>query len=463
MTAIGSGKVAGARRAASSPVFAGCLCLLLTFLVQLWFYTPELNWSWPLASRYFPIMADAFLHGQVSMRPRPSPQLLALRDPYDPIANKPYRWHDATLYDGKFYLYWGPVPGLATAAVSLALRIDPLKLNDQMILLVATMGMTAVVIALTYRLCAAVFPGAGAWEAAIPALAFGLSTPVLKAMNVYGASIASAQFFLLAGILAAWTGLSGERRLIWLTTAGICWTLSVGSRVSLAPAVGVVALLTFWRAGLGTSRRHWMAGFLAVFIPLLLGGVGLADYNYERFGSIWESGWKYQLSGENEHALPMSDLISYRYIPANLLNYLIPPPTLQSKYPYVQARSWQWGADFFKLGKPYHIEPVSGFLWTQPLLLLALFRTKMRPMDAWLCSCLWAAAVIGIVPSLMVWAVTLRFSMDAFPCLSILAAIGYFRLLSVSGEKHKWVTRGALLVLLVQVVIAANLAVRPSA
>src|SRR5580658_6730080 len=103
MTAIGSGEVAGARRAAFSPVFAGCLCLFLTFLVQLWFYTPEMNWSWPLASRYFPIMADAFLHGQVSMRPRPSPGLLALRDPYDPIANKPFRWHDATLYDGKFY------------------------------------------------------------------------------------------------------------------------------------------------------------------------------------------------------------------------------------------------------------------------------------------------------------------------------------------------------------------------
>ena len=46
----------------------------------------------------------------------PRPELLALPDPHDPVHSAPYRLHDVTLYDGKYYLYWGPVLGLFHAA-----------------------------------------------------------------------------------------------------------------------------------------------------------------------------------------------------------------------------------------------------------------------------------------------------------------------------------------------------------
>ena len=39
-------------------------------------------------------------------------------DPYDPVQNAPYRLHDAILYDGHFYLYFGPSPGGAALPAS---------------------------------------------------------------------------------------------------------------------------------------------------------------------------------------------------------------------------------------------------------------------------------------------------------------------------------------------------------
>ncbi len=42
----------------------------------------------------------------------PDPRLLSLPDPYDPSVNAPYRLHDASLFNGRYYLYYGPTPAL---------------------------------------------------------------------------------------------------------------------------------------------------------------------------------------------------------------------------------------------------------------------------------------------------------------------------------------------------------------
>src|SRR5271170_3296922 len=60
-------------------------------------------------------LADGFLHGQLSLPARPDPRLLVLTNPYDPKANAGLRLDDAVLFNGKYYIYWGPVPALLTA------------------------------------------------------------------------------------------------------------------------------------------------------------------------------------------------------------------------------------------------------------------------------------------------------------------------------------------------------------
>ncbi len=57
-------------------------------------------------AEYYSPLADAFARGQTHLPVEPAPELLALPDPYDPVANAPYRFHDALLYQGRYYLYW---------------------------------------------------------------------------------------------------------------------------------------------------------------------------------------------------------------------------------------------------------------------------------------------------------------------------------------------------------------------
>src|SRR5688572_26557275 len=54
-------------------------------------------------SRY-DLMADGFQRGHLYIAQRPSPKLLAQEDPFHPD-NKPLWMWDATLYQGRIYLY----------------------------------------------------------------------------------------------------------------------------------------------------------------------------------------------------------------------------------------------------------------------------------------------------------------------------------------------------------------------
>ena len=79
--------------------------------VVAWVGGPARNWHGQ-TSEYYALLTDAFLAGQTSLLVQPAAELLALPNPYDPIANGRFRLHDATLYHGKYYLYFGPTPAI---------------------------------------------------------------------------------------------------------------------------------------------------------------------------------------------------------------------------------------------------------------------------------------------------------------------------------------------------------------
>ena len=56
-------------------------------------------------------LATAFLRGQTSLSVTPAPLLALAPDPFDPKL-KPLWYWDAALYQGRYYLYWGPAPAL---------------------------------------------------------------------------------------------------------------------------------------------------------------------------------------------------------------------------------------------------------------------------------------------------------------------------------------------------------------
>jgi hypothetical protein len=76
------------------------------------YYPPKVG---PNVEDRYNLLTDGFTHGQLSFRVQPPSGLLALENPYDPVANLPYRagdagYHDVSLYKGRFYLYFGPTP-----------------------------------------------------------------------------------------------------------------------------------------------------------------------------------------------------------------------------------------------------------------------------------------------------------------------------------------------------------------
>ncbi len=80
-------------------------------IVYIWFVSTGLWISWPNETSYYDLLATAFSHGQLAVDLQPDPALLTMENVYEPGNREgiPVLW-DASLYNGKYYLYWGPLP-----------------------------------------------------------------------------------------------------------------------------------------------------------------------------------------------------------------------------------------------------------------------------------------------------------------------------------------------------------------
>jgi hypothetical protein len=445
------------------------LVLILVAGVQLWISTAGFA-AWSRGSRYVSLMADAFLHGQLSLTISPPPELLALPDPYDPLANSRYRLQDVLLYNGKYYLYWGPAPALLTAAVCRVIGVTP-DFTDQHLVFVFAFGGVIAACVLAFGARAKFFPQLGLGTILMPVISLGLGAPVLFTLArpaIYEAEICAGQFFLLAGFCAAFRGMtrppanraSATR---WLTAAGILWALSAGSRISLIPGIAVTEAVTLWF--LFRSPRRSIMAALGLIAPLVAAVALLGCFNYARFHSFTEFGLRWQLAGRNEHAQSPDDLFRLRYLPINAYCYLLAAPLWLGEFPFVRAPGHLPAfAHLFNLPDGFRIESVVGLIWSQPVFifailgLLVLLRRKPIPPDSdrsdhslkvWLTTSLATAAFLGFAPALVFETVTMRYLLDAVPCLTILAALGYWRVLDSLPPQRRRLANGVVALLLI--------------
>jgi hypothetical protein len=431
---------------------AAALAALLSAIVllYLWLISAGLMTSWPEYTAKYDLLADAFLHGQTHLLLEPPSELLALSDPYDPVANAPYRLHDALLYRGHYYLYWGPAPALLAALVKgvAGFRSVP----DASLVFAFLLGYLLSVALLLFEVRRQYFP-ALRWGMVLPGIlvaALGNPLPFLLARaGVYEAAITGGQFFLVAGLYWGITAFRGKWGLCWrLALAGLCWALAVHCRLSLGPAVAVLTLLLVWRL----YRRSLRAlPFCALAAPLVLGAFLLGLYNDLRFGSWTDFGLRYQLSGLGTPAALDPIMTSSRYVLPNASRYLFGRPQLQDTFPFVTA---PWRVDPVPLPPTFHIpyyylrEPVAGICFTSPFALLAalplLFlvrslgarlRSRSAPPPSrpeagagWVALLLACAALLGIAPPLFLVGSTMRYLADTSPALLLLATLGFWQL-----------------------------------
>jgi hypothetical protein len=390
-------------------------------------------------NHYFGQLAEGFSQGH-TWYPMTVPQwVLNLPNPYDPGTNGSFRGegaHDLTLFNGRLYSYWGPVPALMLWLLAVITRVPPHIFDDAHLVLLFVTGLLMVSTVFILKLRDRFFPDQPIWAAILCIFVTGLAAPNLAMLArpaVYEVAIAGTEFFLILGLLLAFIGIDGEPRLAWLAAAAVCWSLALGCGINMAPAIAVVALLTLWYC-----RSDRISAAVCLGLPLVATVASLLYYNHVRFGSFTEFGTRYQLAGIDQTRAPLYPLFRWHYVPFNVLRYLVSPPLLESHFPFIIG--WLPGPGLrrqFHLPEAYLMEEnLIGVVWSVPFLWYSIWAARVAPgTGRWLAGSLALSGLAGIFPALMLPASTERFLNHATCSFCLLAALGFFG--ALSGQRPR--------------------------
>jgi len=428
--------------------------------------------SWPETTNYYHLLADGFRAGETHLLVEPDPRLLEIKNPYV-VGNRgdiPYLW-DASLFDGKYFLYWGPAPAMFVIALE---WITQSPVGDHHLVWffsILTVLFLMLILRMFWR---EVFPQLSTASVIPVALAAALINPMLWLVSrpaVYEAAVAGGQAFFMGGVFCLapllWRNRLHRGRIALGSTL---WVLAVGSRISLVFAVlllplglALFMLLSTRRAGGAWRDVMTKLGFL--LSPLILGAVLLAWYNFDRFGSIFELGQRYQL-GQLNMRDNFNQVLTLRNIPMNLYNYLLNPPSWLNVFPYLKPA---WGVYAipvlrYTASETYSTEKVTGILLASPVVIFGLL-----PVAGWLRALwhniglradakipthnpfvgaplgnLYTGLTIGVcllgLPMLAVSFISMRHEFDIVPLLFLCAVEGYaiaWQRTSVRSRQHR--------------------------
>src|SRR5262245_9206169 len=106
--------------------------LLFLCISLLYMYASAVSpYSW---KNYYGTLGEGFLSGHTYLSVPVPPEVIALAEPYNPRDRKvPFLW-DASLYQGHYYLYFGPTPALLVWIPTYVLT--GIELSDQAITLI---------------------------------------------------------------------------------------------------------------------------------------------------------------------------------------------------------------------------------------------------------------------------------------------------------------------------------------
>jgi hypothetical protein len=359
-------------------VLATGSAVAITLFVYLWYITSGTLTTWTPYTDYFDKLGCAFRAGQLALLEKPPAELMALKNPYDWRTREGigFIW-DTSYYQGQYYLYWGPVPGLLAALMKV---FAPVKVEDQHLLFLFCCGQVICFALILGLLRQRLIRDLPLWALFLFILLGGLSIPALWLINrpsVYETAIAGGQCFLLLGCYAVLRAfLRPHTRAGWLVLGGLAWGAAVGCRTDLViVVVYFTALVGIVLLRQGKGWRKVVQDLLWLSAPLSAWAAGLGWYNAARFGSIFETGHRYQLTGP---ALPADYrwVLSIQYVIPNLYNYLVRPLAFsRAEFPFVfapfiQEKMWPF---FIRLPEHYYYsEPVAGIFTAVPALLLML-------------------------------------------------------------------------------------------
>lgn len=415
--------------------------MVYVLLVYLFFPAFHLAFTEQPLSLYQHLTAG-LLSGQFHLDLSPEIQLQNLSDPYNPLQNYPYRLHDASLYQGKYYLYFGLLPVLFFyLPIKLITGFYP---SDG----AAVFFFLSLSFLLSYFLLIKIkeryFPKISPWQLILVGLLIGYGngvTILLSIPRVYEAAIASALCFMTFALYFLYQFFHKQQRIKDLFLFGLCLALTVAGRPHFAlTCIAVLLALSIYLWTKGQKNQRLMKQGALILGPLLI-ALALAAYNYLRFGSIFDFGHIWQLSCQDIRDLHgrMFDLGAIvRNLYYSFYFYFLQPLTLSSEFPFIRIIQHNC---LYIIDKDYSLEAVAGVLITTPLISLTLALPAMLKLAfkdkqplAWFLLFLAIISAVNVLILLILPFAIQRYEVDFLPYLVILALISYWLLNDYYGE-----------------------------
>ncbi|MBL8050974.1 MAG: hypothetical protein JNM46_07105, partial [Anaerolineales bacterium] len=391
---------------------------IFIFLIYLW-YASVGKWEFTYnETSYFDLLASAFRQGQTALQVQPDPALLTFTDEslYEPANREgiPVLW-DATLYEGKYYLYWGPAPALVLTFVKFFYAGE---IGDRFLTLFFISGTLIFLNLIIFDLRKTYFNHIPNWAVLFAIVFAGLVNPmpyILVEGRIYEAAIIAAQFFLITGFYFLFT-VFNKPNLLRIFLAGLFFAFAVGSRTTLLFAVVFTALIfLFWVIKL--QKEKLISFIIAFAFPLAMGAIAYAAYNYARFDSLTEFGYRYQLTSYNLYE-KLDETFSLSYIPPNFYKLLFNPLERREAFPYIFPTRWD-GPDWLESNRGFYLlkaEEITGLLISSPFLLFIFFaKTQSDKKNYWVNLSLVGSSILLFITLQAFFFTAMRYLLDLIP------------------------------------------------
>jgi len=368
---------------------------------------------------HYEYLTEGFAHGHTYLSLAPPPELLSWKDPYSPAALPEGRLWDASLYQGKYYLYFGPAPALF-------LMLPWRALSGAEVALWAIIGLVALT-RLLWEIGRQYFPRLSPGRLGLIVLVAVHASwfPVLlRRPAFWELAIVCAIASLWWALFCLWRFHRSGGRAGWAVGFGIALAAAMGSRVIYLPAEAFLLCLLLVRPDPAVARRPWRPALLAATL-VGFAGISLLAYNFERFGHWQEFGQSYQLWGVDYRG---HRLMNPAYMPFNAWAYFLSLPEFSPYFPFIHPVV---PAQL----PPVHggLEEMHGILFAMPVHLCALAtaawiaprrqRPGMRPLMVTLGGALGALVLLAGV-LLCFQGVCSRYAAELCAGLTVLSAVG---------------------------------------
>ncbi len=412
---------------------------IVIFIIYAWFITFGNFTTWKASTRYYTLLADAFGKGQLHVDVEPGQALLEADDPYSSEGRPAFDdevW-DLSLYKGKLYLYWGPVPALLITPIQF---VTHQPIADIYLVYFFLCGLLIFNSLLLLKLWQLFFADIPVRNVVASVFLIGLILPILWALNipdVYEAAIGAGQFFLIGGIYFVILAFEKDVKKKYLFLAGLFWACSVGSRaINVLPILFLTAFAIFW---VWKNQPNWMGTIrlaASLLTPLALGAILIGWYNWARFDSPLEFGLRYQITIYNlNRDMPLT--FQSDYLPLNFRAYVLQPFEFISKFPFIQPVSFSNLLKSLNITAPklYASGRVTGFLFYAPVLLLSFlpFFSKNKTenqnnpgLQNLILYLLGGSFLISFAAILFYFYGQMRFMADLISQVTLLAILGYW-------------------------------------